>query len=47
LRPILPAVEHRISKYLNNGLERDHQHLTGRMGLMRAFKTMERMLDAH
>ncbi len=26
LRTVLPNVEHRTSKYLNNGLERDHQH---------------------
>ena len=43
LRAVLPGVEHRRSKYLNNGLERDHSHLeaaaasharlqTGRLG---------------
>ncbi len=31
LRAVLPNVEHRTSKYLNNGLERDHQHLKGRI----------------
>jgi transposase-like protein len=36
---ILPNVEHRTSKYLNNGLERDHQHLKGRIRPMRRFKT--------
>lgn len=25
LRAVLPDVEHRAAKYLNNGLERDHQ----------------------
>ena len=28
LRAIVPHVKHRTSKYLNNGLERDHQHLS-------------------
>ncbi len=40
LRTILPAAEHRSSKYLNNALERDHQHLKGRVRPMRGFKTM-------
>ena len=31
LRALLPAAEHRCSKYLNNGLERDHQFLKGRV----------------
>ncbi len=35
---LLPDVEHRSSKYLNNGLERDHQHLKGRVQPMRRFK---------
>jgi IS6 family transposase len=39
LRALLPAAEHRCSKYLNNGLERDHQFLKGRVRLMRRFKT--------
>src|SRR5688572_32003196 len=39
LRAILPAAEHRCSKYLNNGLERDHQFLKGRVRPMRRFKT--------
>ena len=39
LRTLLPNVEHRTSKYLNNGLERDHQHLKGRIRPMRRFKT--------
>jgi transposase-like protein len=39
LRAVLPNVEHRTSKYLNNGLERDHQHLKGRIRPMRSFKT--------
>jgi hypothetical protein len=39
LRALLPAAEHRSSKYLNNGLERDHQFLKGRVQPMRRFKT--------
>ena len=38
LRTFLPEAEHRSSKYLNNGLERDHQHLKGRVRPMRRFK---------
>ena len=38
LRAVLPAAEHRSSKYLNNGLERDHQFLKGRVRPMRRFK---------
>ena len=37
---VLPNAEHRTSKYLNNGLERDHQHLKGRTRPMRGFKTV-------
>ncbi len=40
LRTLLPNVEHRTSKYLNNRLERDHQHLKGRIRPMRWFKTV-------
>jgi transposase-like protein len=39
LRAVLPDAEHCTSKYLNNGLERDHQHLKGRIRPMRSFKT--------
>jgi transposase-like protein len=39
LRALVPAAEHRCSKYLNNGLERDHQFLKGRVRPMRRFKT--------
>ncbi len=39
LRAVLPEAEHRTSNYLNNGLERDHQHLKGRLRPMRWFKT--------
>ncbi len=39
LRTVLPDAEHRTSKYLNNGLERDHQQLKGRIRPMRRFKT--------
>ena len=35
---ILPRVRHRTSKYLNNPIERDHQHLKGRVRSMRRFK---------
>jgi transposase-like protein len=35
---LLPASEHRTSKYLNNGLERDHGHLKQRLYPMRGFK---------
>jgi len=38
LRNVLLTVEHRRSKYLNNGLERDHQHLKQRLYPMRGFK---------
>ena len=38
LRAILPEVEHRRSKYLNNGVERDHGHLKQRLRPMRGFK---------
>ena len=38
LRTVLPDVEHRRSKYLNNGMERDHGHLKQRLYPMRGFK---------
>jgi len=38
LRAVLPTAEHRSSHYLNNELERDHQHLKGRVRPMRRFK---------
>ena len=38
LRAVLPLAEHRTSKFLNNRLERDHQHLKGRVRPMRRFK---------
>ena len=38
LRAVLPGVEHRRSKYLNNELERDHSHLKQRLSPMRGFK---------
>ncbi len=38
LRNVLPGVEHRTSKYLNNGIERDHGHLKQRLSPMRGFK---------
>lgn len=34
LRTVLPGVEHRTSKYLNNGMERDHGHLKQRLSPM-------------
>jgi transposase, IS6 family len=42
LQAVLPNVEHRLSHYLNNGLERDHQHLKGRTRPMRHFKRLAR-----
>jgi transposase, IS6 family len=39
VRARVPGAEHRCSKYLNNGLERDHQFLKGRVRPMRRFKT--------
>ena len=39
---MLPKVEHRSSHYLNNGMERDHQHLKGRVRPMRHFKQLSR-----
>jgi len=41
LQAVLPEVEHRTSKYLNNALERDHQHLKGRTRPMRRFKSVD------
>ncbi len=41
LRAVLPQAEHRSSKYLNNGLERDHQHLKGRVRPMRRLKSTD------
>jgi transposase-like protein len=38
LRVTLPDAEHRTSKYLNNGVERDHGHLKQRLRPMRGFK---------
>jgi transposase-like protein len=40
LRALLPAAEHRTSKYLNNGLERDHGRLKQRLRPMRGFKQL-------
>jgi transposase-like protein len=38
LRAVLPNADHRRSRYLNNGLERDHGHLKQRLAPMRGFK---------
>ncbi len=38
LRTAVPDAEHRRSKYLNNGMERDHGHLKQRLYPMRGFK---------
>jgi transposase, IS6 family len=38
VRALVPAAEHRCSKYLNNRLERDHPFLKGRGRPMRRFK---------
>jgi transposase-like protein len=40
LRALLPTAEQRCSKYLNNGLERDHGHLKQRVRPMRGFKRL-------
>ena len=40
LRVVLPDVEHRRSRYLNNGLERDHGHLKQRLAPVRGFKRL-------
>ncbi len=39
LKSTLPDIEHRCSRYLNNGLERDHSHLKQRLKSMRGFKS--------
>ncbi len=38
LRRVLPNVDHRRSRYRNNGIERDHGHLKQRLYPMRGFK---------
>ena len=38
LRAVLPSVDHRCSRYLNDALERDHGHLKQRLRPMRGFK---------
>lgn len=38
LPSVLPGVEHRTSKYLNNGIERDHGHLEQRLYPIQGFK---------
>lgn len=38
LRIVLPEVEHRCLRYLNNGVERDHGNLKQRLRPMRGFK---------
>ena len=38
LRAVLPDIEHRTSKCLNNGMERYHGHLKQRLYPMREFK---------
>ena len=40
LGAVVPLAQHRRSKYLNNPLERDHQHLKGRVRSMRRFKNV-------
>lgn len=39
LRAVLPTAEHRRSRYLNNGVERDHGDLKQRVRSMRGFKS--------
>ena len=36
----LSSIEHRCSKYLNNGLERDQGHLKQRLNPVRGFKSL-------
>ncbi len=38
LRNLLPSVEHHASKYLNNAIERDHDHLKQPIYPMRGLK---------
>ncbi len=38
LRSVLPKAEHRRSRYLNTGIERDQGHRTQRLYPMRGFK---------
>ena len=40
LRAVLPSIEHGCSRYLNNGLERDHGHLKQRLRPMSGFKRL-------
>ena len=40
VRAVLPGTEHQCSKYLNNGLERDHSYLKQRLMPMRGFKRL-------
>jgi transposase-like protein len=40
LGAVVPLTQHRRSKHLNNPLERDHQHLKGRVRSMRRFKNV-------
>ncbi|MDP9353574.1 MAG: DDE-type integrase/transposase/recombinase [Chloroflexota bacterium] len=40
LKAVLPHVEHRCSKYLNNGQQRDHGHRKQGLGPMRGFKQL-------
>ena len=46
LRQVLPGAEHRCSKYLNNGIERDHQHLKQRLRPMRPMRGFKRLRSA-
>jgi transposase, IS6 family len=50
LRAVLLEVEHRRSRYLNNGIERDHGHLKQRLYAMRGFKqavSADRIVRGH
>jgi transposase-like protein len=40
IRAVLPSVEHWCSRYLNNGLKRDHGHLKQRLRSMPGFKRL-------
>jgi transposase-like protein len=46
LRAVFPIAEQRSSHYLNNELERDHQHLQGRARPMRRFRRFKQTATA-
>jgi len=40
LRAVIPQAEHLTGKLEQQGIERDHQHLKGRIGSMRGFQQL-------